>query len=194
MAREAAERRRAKEAQERAMWKRRDEMQRSRREYKTAEEVLAEQERADAKAAGLIDAGAYGGGDRAPPQPPKMTVIDMRGGQAQVVTNLARLGVGGGSAAEEAEELPFPELQHNLRLIVDLAEAEIQTTDAKIRHERDTRELLRRERSRLAEEAAARESTAERTASLLCAAEKCEQMAASGVPRSIISRRCTARC
>ena len=69
MAREAAERRRAKEAQERAMWKRRDEMQRSRREYKTAEEVLAEQERADAKAAGLIDAGAYGGGDRAPPQP-----------------------------------------------------------------------------------------------------------------------------
>ena len=84
------------------MWKRRDEMQRSRREYKTAEEVLAEQERADAKAAGLIDAGAYGGGDRAPPQPPKMTVIDMRGGQAQVVTNLARLGVGGGSAAEEA--------------------------------------------------------------------------------------------
>ena len=194
MAREAAERRRAKEAQERAMWKRRDEMQRSRREYKTAEEVLAEQERADAKAAGLIDAGAYGGGDRAPPQPPKMTVIDMRGGQAQVVTNLARLGVGGGSAAEEAEELPFPELQHNLRLIVDLAEAEIQTTDAKIRHERDTRELLRRERSRLAEEAAARESTSERTASLLCAAEKCEQMAASGVPRSIISRRCTARC
>ena len=35
------------------MWKRRNELKRERREYRTAEEVLAEQERADLEASGI---------------------------------------------------------------------------------------------------------------------------------------------
>jgi hypothetical protein len=48
-----------------------------------------------------------------------------------VVTNLERLSeapAAGDAAVSEAliDATPMPELQHNLRLIVDLAEAEIQ--------------------------------------------------------------------
>ncbi len=54
-----------------------------------------------------------------------------------MVTNLEHLNVqderGDGGGA-----VPMPELQHNLRLLVDLAEADIQRLDAKLRHEKDT--------------------------------------------------------
>ena len=82
-----------------------------------------------------------------------MTVIDMRGSQAHVVTDLRKLDKPGAPSRNEADDeddIAFPELQHNLRLIVDLAEAEIQTMDAKCRHEKDTQTLLRRESERLA--------------------------------------------
>ena len=48
----------AKEAQEKTMWKKRNELQRGRRQYKTAEELLSEQERVDAEAAGVAGAAA----------------------------------------------------------------------------------------------------------------------------------------
>ncbi len=41
--------------------------------------------------------------------------------------------------------MPMPELQHNLRLLVDLAEADIRKTDARLRHAQDTAVLLGRE-------------------------------------------------
>ncbi len=41
--------------------------------------------------------------------------------------------------------MPMPELQHHLRLLVDLAEADIRKTDARLRHAQDTAVLLGRE-------------------------------------------------
>ena len=91
------------------------------------------------------------------------------------MTNLERLSEAPTAAdAAVAENLidatPMPELQHNLRLIVDLAEAEIQvrrglaccciccsvfsclapqTLDRKLRQEKDTHTILLRETARL---------------------------------------------
>lgn len=96
-------------------------------ELRTAEELLAEKE-------------AQGGGGVV------QMVLDMRGPQTRVLTNLENLN------AEQAaieDNTPMPELQHNLRLIVDMAEAEIQTYDQKLRHERDTVLILDKERERL---------------------------------------------
>ena len=107
-----------------------------------------------------------------------MTVVDMRGGSARVVTDLSKLEKN--ASGLDAEELPFPELQHNLRLVVDLAEAEIQTADAKIRHEKDTRELLKRERARLRENLEDATSAAASVAALLRDAEACEAAARNG--------------
>jgi tuftelin-interacting protein 11 len=69
--------------------------------------------------------------------------------QVRVLTNLENLN------AEQAaieDNTPMPELQHNLRLIVDLAEAEIKTVDRKLRHERDTVIIVNKEKERLQKE------------------------------------------
>ena len=57
----------------------------------------------------------------------------MRGPHARLVTNLDTLN----SEAELAarDDTPMPELQHNLRLLVDLAGADIQRLDGKLRQE-----------------------------------------------------------
>eukprot|EP00982_Pelagococcus_subviridis_P006716 30274-Pelagococcus_subviridis.AAC.6 len=182
---EARRKRAEKETRERAMWKKRDDLRRARREYRTAEEVLAEQEKADAAAARAAAAGVPVDRGSHAAHRPKMTIIDMRGGGgARVVTDLTRLGedappADGGGGGDD-DDVPLPELQHNLRLIVDLAEAEIQTTDAKIRHEKDTRELLARERARLADDAERSEEACERLRLALTLAEKCETTARGG--------------
>lgn len=181
VAAEDLQRKREKERKEKEMWKRRNELKRERREYKTAEEVLAEQERADLEAAG-IGTERRTGASNATPAPAKMTVIDMRGSQAHVVTDLRKLdkpGASGRNEADDEDDIAFPELQHNLRLIVDLAEAEIQTMDAKCRHEKDTQTLLRRESERLAVDSERIERLADSLDAVLRLAEKCEVSAQS---------------
>lgn len=100
------------------LWKRRNAEARVTHTFRTAEEVLAEAAERPAEAAA------------------RPTIIDMRGPQARVVANMDHLNVeeeGGGGGA-----VPMPELQHNLRLLVDLAEADISRLDGKLRHEKDT--------------------------------------------------------
>ena len=98
-------------AAEPRLWKRNKAAERQRREYRTAEEILAEQEEKPAAA-----------------QP----ILDMRGPTARLVTDMETLNA---EAAEaDGETIPMPELQHNLRLLVDLSAAEIQRIDGKLRH------------------------------------------------------------
>ena len=182
VAAENARAKREKDAKQKEMWKRRNELKRERREYRTAEEVLAEQERADLEASGIANprrTRGAGAGAREDDGHRHAREPGARRHGPSRVTRGRRRGGRRGSGGDDDEEIAFPELQHNLRLIVDLAEAEIQTVDAKIRHEKDTNVLLRRESDRLRADADRAERAADSLDRILRLAEKCEVSAQS---------------
>ena len=125
----------------------------SRQDYKTIADVLSEvAER--------------------PLEQPKQTIIDMRGKQKRLVTNLEHLNE---EQHEDAGDLtPMPELQHNMRLLVDVAEADIQRIDGKLRHEKDTAVILGREQKRLQHEVEAVAAQVQRLNQILQTVSQCQ--------------------
>ncbi|KAG6548843.1 hypothetical protein Mapa_009605 [Marchantia paleacea] len=105
------------------------------------------------------------------------TVLDMRGPQVRVLTNLESLNAE--NVAKE-ENTPMPELQHNIRLIVDLAEAEIQVCDRKLAHERDSIVILEKETERLQREVATQKQQIDVIETIMGSIQKLQEKIAAG--------------
>ncbi|PKA47859.1 Zinc finger CCCH domain-containing protein 22 [Apostasia shenzhenica] len=105
-------------------------------------------------------------------------ILDMRGPQARVLSNLENL-----NAEEEAKEnqVPMPELQHNVRLIVDMAEFDIQKIDKELRLEREKVASLHREKEKLQREAARQKQQLEVMETIAKTVKQVEQDNLSGV-------------
>ncbi|KAJ1697089.1 hypothetical protein LUZ63_005601 [Rhynchospora breviuscula] len=79
-------------------------------------------------------------------------VIDMRGPQVRVLTNLENLN--SNEEKEQSDDIPMKELQYNIRVEIESTEADIQMKDRQLRREREkVQSLLEEKKVREKEEA-----------------------------------------
>lgn len=128
-------------------WKKKNSGARTKQVYKTAEDVLREAQERPMQA--LVS------------QP----ILDMRGPQARLVTNLEQLSKTTEVVAPDKK--PMAELQYNLQLLVDLTEQEIQRLDASLQHHQDTATLVGRDKSKLEDEVERQSQQIKRVAHVL---------------------------
>eukprot|EP00793_Prasinoderma_coloniale_P001865 PRCOL_00003671-RA len=158
------------------MWQKRAAPKRAKDVYKTAEEVLLAQQRQQG--------GAPPGGAAAAPgvlglEEKKLTVVDMRGPSGpRVVSNMNSLALD----AAAAPDVPMPELQHNVRLVVDVAEARIRDLERQRRTEESAASAYAREATLAEAEAEAASTEHGRLAGLLAALEARERLLTNAAP------------
>ena len=157
---------------EASLWKRRNAETRVKRSFKTADELLLEEEEEE------MDEDDRGRGQKKA-SASTTVVVDMRGPQVRIHKNLDNLNNTAPLFGEEEEEdgptvaagAPMPELRHNMKLLVELAESDIQLLDGRLRQERDTKVILEREKERLSDEVETAVQSAARIALLVDAVD-----------------------
>lgn len=117
------------------------------------------------------------------------TIIDMRGPQKRIINDVGAEGALMERQHQVHDEGPLPELQHNMRLLVDLNEAEIKKVDARIHHSRNTKTLLEKERLRLQKEKSLADDRKRKLARAVSIATKIQDDVQKGMHMSAESRK-----
>ncbi|KAH3745196.1 tuftelin interacting protein [Pelomyxa schiedti] len=76
-------------------------------------------------------------------------IVDMRGPVSRVIAATPTSGIDAGASIRDVIAGPLPELQHNIRLLVEISQANVSSCERRAASERDRVEVLKRERERV---------------------------------------------